>query len=138
MSSYPNRIRELRKSQKKSGVQVADFLGITPQFLYNIEKGSRTLSAEVASKLAEYFDVSVDYLLCRTENDKDDRQYPEWAASKDIRDFKTMLEEDEPVMFDGVPIADEDKEKIKRVMEAMFWDAKKKNKDTYGRKKTED
>ncbi|MBM0632315.1 hypothetical protein ACYCS5_29410 [Paenibacillus sp. SEL3] len=49
-----------------------------------------------------------------------------------------MLEEDRPVMFDGVPISDDDKEKIKRVMEAMFWDAKKKNKETYGRKKTED
>lgn len=48
-----------------------------------------------------------------------------------------MLEEDRPVMFDGVPISDDDKEKIKRVMEAMFWDAKKKNKET-GRKKTED
>ncbi|MBY7740095.1 helix-turn-helix domain-containing protein [Paenibacillus polymyxa] len=129
MASYPNRIREIRKSQKKSGVQVAEFLGITPQFLYNIEKGSRTLNTEVASKLAEYFDVTVDYLLGRTEAEKDDRQYPEWATSKDIRDFKTILEEDAPVMFDGVPISEDDKEKIKRVMEAMFWDAKKNKKD---------
>ncbi|AOK88565.1 helix-turn-helix domain-containing protein [Paenibacillus polymyxa] len=127
MSSYPNRIREIRKSKKKSGVQVAEFLGITPQFLYNIEKGSRTLNTEVASKLAEYFDVTVDYLLGRTE--ADDLQYPEWATSKDIRDFKTILEEDVPVMFDGVLISEDDKEKIKRVMEAMFWDAKKNKKD---------
>lgn len=138
MSNYPNRIRELRKIQKKSGVQVAEFLGITPQFLYNIEKGSRTLNTEIASKLAEYFNVTVDYLLGRAEENKDERQYPEWATQKDIRDFKTILEEDEPVMFDGVPISDDDKEKIKRVMEAMFWDAKKRNKETYGRKKTED
>ncbi|MNC17468.1 hypothetical protein D3C75_653490 [compost metagenome] len=46
-----------------------------------------------------------------------------------------MLEEEAPIMFDGVPISDEDREKIKRVMEAMFWDAKEKNKKTYGRKK---
>ncbi|QNR65058.1 helix-turn-helix transcriptional regulator [Paenibacillus peoriae] len=129
MSSYPNRIREIRKSKKKSGVQVAEFLGITPQFLYNIEKGSRTLNTDVASKLAEYFDVTVDYLLGRTEAEKDDLQYPEWATSKDIRDFKTILEEDVPVMFDGVLISEDDKEKIKRVMEAMFWDAKKNKKD---------
>lgn len=138
MSNYPNRIREIRKMQKKTGVQVAEFLGITPQFLYNIEKGDRTLNAEVASKLAEYFNVTVDYLLGRTEDSKHDHQYPEWATPKDIRDFKTILEEDQPVMFDGVPISDDDKEKIKRVMEAMFWDAKEKNKKTYGRKKTED
>lgn len=53
---------------------------------------------------------------------------PSWANKKDTRDFKKMLEEDAPVMFDGVPLDDEDKEKIMRVMEAIFWDAKKKNK----------
>lgn len=136
MSNYPNRIRKIRESQKKSGVAVAEFLGITPQYLYNLEKGSRTLNTEIASRLAEYFNVTVDYLLGLSEDE--DRQYPEWATQKDIRDFKTILEEDEPVMFDGVPISDDDKEKIKRVIEAMFWDAKERNKKTYGRKKTED
>lgn len=53
---------------------------------------------------------------------------PDWATSKDLRDFKKMLEEDAPVMFDGVPLEQEDKEKVLKVMEAIFWDAKKKNK----------
>jgi gluconate kinase len=39
-----------------------------------------------------------------------------------------MLEEDAPVMFDGVPLDEEDREKVLKVMEAIFWDAKKKNK----------
>lgn len=55
-----------------------------------------------------------------------------------MRDFKKMLEEDEPVMFDGVPMSTEDKEKVKRIMEALFWEAKEMNKKTYGRKKKED
>ncbi|MDT2246087.1 hypothetical protein P7H16_02360 [Paenibacillus larvae] len=33
-------------------------------------------------------------------------------------------------MFDGVPIDDENREKVKRVMEAIFWDAKKKKKES--------
>lgn len=137
MANYPNRIREVRKLKNKSGVEVADFLGITPQFLYNIEKGSRTLNTEIASQLAEYFNVTVDYLLGRTEDNSANSSHPDWATSKDKRDFKQMLEDDEPIMFDGVPVSDDDKEKIKRVMEAMFWDAKEKNKKTYGRKKTD-
>jgi hypothetical protein len=78
--------------------------------------------------------------LGTSDSDKftEEPQYPEWATPKDIRDFKTILEEDQPLMFDGVPISDDDKEKIKRVMEAMFRNAKKKNKEAYGRKKTED
>lgn len=53
---------------------------------------------------------------------------PTWATRKDVRDFKRMLEEDAPVMFDGVPLDEEDKKKVLKVMEAIFWDAKKKNK----------
>jgi len=53
---------------------------------------------------------------------------PSWATSKDKRDFKKMLEEDAPVMFDGVPLDEEDREKVLKVMEAIFWDAKKRNK----------
>lgn len=48
---------------------------------------------------------------------------------KDILDFKKILQDDVPVMFDGVLINDFDREKVLRVMEAMFWDAKEKNKN---------
>lgn len=81
--------------------------------------------------IADYFGKPLDYFM----GEQDDSA-PDWATSRDKRDLKRMLEDEEPVMFDGVPIADEDKEKIKRVMEAMFWDAREKNKKTYGRKKT--
>lgn len=133
-----NRIREIRQQKGISGPDLASQLDITPQYLYGFEKETRTLSAEMAGRIASIFQVSVDYLLGRTELNQDANQYPEWATPKDKRDFKTMLEEDGDVMFDGVPISDEDKEKIKRVMEAMFWDAKKENKKTYGRKKKEE
>ncbi|WP_160045697.1 helix-turn-helix domain-containing protein [Paenibacillus sp. USDA918EY] len=133
-----NRIREIRLKKGISGPELAEKLEITPQYLYGFEKETRTLSADMASKIASIFEVSVDYLLGRTDNHEDAHHVPEWANQKDKRDFKKMLEEDEPIMFDGVPVSDEDKEKIKRVIEAMFWDAKEKNKKTYGRKKTTD
>ena len=106
------------------------------------EQGISKPRADILNKLAEIFDVSTDYLLGLDDarrivhgSFEVDLNPPEWASSKDKRDFKKMLEEDEPVMFDGVPISDEDKEKIKRVIQAMFWDAKEKNKKNYGRKK---
>ncbi|MDK8193740.1 helix-turn-helix domain-containing protein [Paenibacillus sp. UMB7766-LJ446] len=84
--------------------------------------------------IANYFSKPVDYFTDQEE----DHDKPEWATTKDMRDFKKMLEEDEPIMFDGVPMSAEDKEKVKRVMEALFWEAKELNKKTYGRKKKED
>jgi len=73
-------------------------------------------------KLADFFEVSPDYLLGYNQS-----SVPTWATKKDVRDFRKMLEE-ETIMFDGMPLDDEDKEKILRVVEAVFWDAKKKNK----------
>ncbi|SFS61022.1 hypothetical protein [Paenibacillus sp. 453mf] len=75
-------------------------------------------------QLATFHKVSTDYLLLGHDNTEN--LIPDWATSRDKRDFKRMLEEDSEIMFDGVPISDDEKEKIIRVMEAMFWDAKKK------------
>lgn len=131
----PNRIRDIRKEKGISGPKLAEQLNITPTYLYELELEKKRLGSEMASNIADIFGVTVDYLLGRTEDNDRGPDAPDWATAKDKRDFKKMLEEDAPVMFDGVPIDDEDREKIKRVMEAMFWDAKEKNKKTYGRKK---
>lgn len=123
-----NQIRKLRKEQGLTGTKIASLLNITPTYFYEIERGKKRLSAEMASKLAEIFGVTVDVLLGLDSNVVDHTTPPKWATPKDKRDFKKMLEEDDEIMFDGTPIDEEDREKLKRVMEAIFWDAKKKNK----------
>ncbi|MNW59288.1 hypothetical protein D3C74_371980 [compost metagenome] len=55
---------------------------------------------------------------------------PEWATNKDKRDFRKMLEDDGELMFDGIPLNKEDKQRIKDVLTGLFWDAKKMNKRT--------
>lgn len=69
-----HRIKEVREQtrdasgRKLSGITIARQLGITPQYYYDIEKGERNLSAELASKIADILNVSVDYLLRKTDN----------------------------------------------------------------------
>jgi len=127
------RLTELREKKGLTQDQMAERLGIKRPRYNSWENSIAKPDIEFIDKLAELHQVSVDFLLGR-----DSTVLPDWATPKDKRDFKTMLEEDGDVMFDGVPISGEDKEKIKRVMEAMFWDAKKDNKKTYGRKKKEE
>lgn len=62
-----NRIRELRTRKKLSGAEVASSIDISTQYLYDIERSRRTLSAELASKLSDFFGVTTDYLLGKTE-----------------------------------------------------------------------
>ncbi|WP_238555848.1 hypothetical protein [Paenibacillus alvei] len=38
-------------------------------------------------------------------------------------------------MFDGVPIEDEDREKVMQVLEVLFWDAKKRSKEKFTNKR---
>lgn len=60
-----NRLKELRLSHngKKSGTEVAKYLEISPQYYYDVEKGERRLTTEIATKLSKYYDVSVDYIV---------------------------------------------------------------------------
>ncbi|MFS1511847.1 helix-turn-helix transcriptional regulator [Chengkuizengella sp. SCS-71B] len=63
-----SRIRKIRREKEMSGTNVAELIGISAQYYYDIEKGKRNLSAENATKLADIFGVSTDYLLGKIEN----------------------------------------------------------------------
>ncbi|AQT84136.1 HTH-type transcriptional regulator ImmR [Paenibacillus larvae subsp. larvae] len=66
-NKLPNRIRELRKRNNMSGAELSSKLRISTQYLYDIERGKRTLSADMASKLSEIFNTTTDYLLRKTD-----------------------------------------------------------------------
>ena len=60
------RIRDLREDNDLKQKDIADYL-ICDQSLYSkYERGERPLPLEFAEKLADYYGVSVDYLLGRT------------------------------------------------------------------------
>jgi transcriptional regulator with XRE-family HTH domain len=64
----PNRLRELRKANKKSGNKIAELLGITPQYYYDLETGRKRLNEDHIRQLADIFNVSIDYILGRSDN----------------------------------------------------------------------
>jgi transcriptional regulator with XRE-family HTH domain len=121
-----DKIEFMMKEHGISRYRLSKDTGIPYTTLTQILNG-RTENPQVKALqiIANYFGKPIDYFIEKTESNS---KIPEWATSKDKRDFKKMLEEDAPVMFDGVPLDEEDKEKIKRVIEAMFWDAKRQNK----------
>lgn len=63
-----NNLKRIRKARGKTAVEIADCLGISTQFYYNLENGSRTLTEDYLTKLSEYYDVTVDYLIGRTKH----------------------------------------------------------------------
>ena len=63
-----HRLRQLRKSKGYTQVRVQMDTGIEQALLSKYENGERIPPTETLVKLADYYNVSVDYLLCRTDN----------------------------------------------------------------------
>lgn len=59
-------IKELRTKYGKTQEDIAKYLEVAPQTIYKYEKGINQPDLNTLSKLAEYFNVSTDYLLGRT------------------------------------------------------------------------
>jgi len=57
------RIKELRQERKLSIRKLAAAVGLSDTTVMRAEKGERKLSTPQAIKIADYFGVSVDYLL---------------------------------------------------------------------------
>lgn len=72
-----NRIRELREARGKTVTQLADETGLSRPAISRQEKGSRKPSLDSLNILADYFNVSIDYLVGR-----------EWPTKK-----RTLLEQ---------------------------------------------
>ncbi len=58
-----NRLKELRQSKKKTQQELADMVGVTKRTYIYWEQGERQIKPEKAQMLADYFKVSVGYLL---------------------------------------------------------------------------
>ncbi len=58
-----NHIRELREDRDLKQRQVAEYLQCSQQVYSNYELGQRDIPTDILIKLAQFYDVSVDYLL---------------------------------------------------------------------------
>jgi len=65
MSIFADRLKECRKNMSKTQREVAIDLGITESGYQNYELGNREPNHETTVKIADYFGMSVDYLLGR-------------------------------------------------------------------------
>lgn len=60
-------IRNLREDSDKKQQEIADYLHIKQTTYSKYELGKINIPIEIFIKLAEYYEVSVDYLLGRTD-----------------------------------------------------------------------
>jgi transcriptional regulator with XRE-family HTH domain len=102
------RIQELAKKRDITLKELSLELGFSKNYLYSLKK--QAPSADKLSKIADYFGVSTDYLLGRS-NDKYDLS-PQEKIDIGIEAEKMMkgLNDEGSINFYGEPMSDEDKE----------------------------
>ena len=62
-----NRIHDLREDHDLTQQQVADAIGITQRKYSYVETGQQQPTADILIKLADLYDVSIDYILRQTQ-----------------------------------------------------------------------
>ena len=65
--SYQRRLRDLREDHDKTQQDIADILGTSQTMYARYERGANELPLRHLLTLAEYYGVSTDYLLGRSD-----------------------------------------------------------------------
>ena len=61
-------LRSIREDRDIRQKEIANYLNVSQNTYSQYETGVISLTAEVLIKLADYYDVSIDYLLDQTDN----------------------------------------------------------------------
>ncbi|MCL2202657.1 MAG: helix-turn-helix domain-containing protein [Defluviitaleaceae bacterium] len=68
MATFSERLKEIRKARGVTQKTAAQFLGITEQAYQKYEYAMREPDHETTISLAEFYQISIDYLMGRTED----------------------------------------------------------------------
>lgn len=100
---FNTRLQILRKSKRLTQDELASRLGVNRGTYANYERGHRQPDFETLVKIADYFDVTTDYLLGRNEK----------TSASEIKS---------PIPFDQIGITEEDFKKLSTYQqEVLEW-----------------
>ncbi|VMZ08378.1 phage transcriptional regulator, Cro/CI family [Streptococcus pneumoniae] len=111
MFSTLEKIKELAKKRGIPLTKLEESLGYSTNYFYTLK--TKTPNSERLQQIADYFNVSTDYLLSRTDN-------PAIAGDDTISgytsdDLRKMAENAKT--FDGKPLTEEDIDAIQNIIE---------------------
>lgn len=72
-NEFPKRLKKLREHQRRKQYVVSELCGLSRGTIRRYERGERYPGLKELISIADYFGVSVDYLIGRTDNPKINR-----------------------------------------------------------------
>jgi len=111
---FSQRLIDLRKSRNLTQSEMAKILDVARTTYSSYEQGRRMPDADIQNRIADYFDVTLDYLHGR-------KKTPQWATKEDLIQLDHELKTSAPMSYNGVELNDEDKVIIDELIEEYFW-----------------
>ena len=102
-----DRVKNLADKRGMSIADVEEKVGMGKNAIYKWKR--QNAATDKLELVADYFDVSIDYLLGRTEKSKE---------SDPAKDLDEIL--DKAMSFDGKPLTEIDKEAIRAFLQGRF------------------
>ena len=119
MFSTLEKIKELAQKQGISLQKVAEDLGYSINYLYTLKE--KTPKSDRLQEIADYFNVSTDYLLGRTDNPAiagDSKEYIWQGKTLNVEEMASNV-----MMFGGRELTDEKKKIIQSIIEGYLKEA---------------
>jgi transcriptional regulator with XRE-family HTH domain len=123
MNDFYDKLRDFRKEKGFTIREVAVRSGVSPSYISQLENGQRGIpSPEVLLKLSEGLHVSYAKLM---EEAGYLEPFPKEAPPTTETVELLKLLRDYPLTYDGQILSAEEKERLCRVLEALFWRSNK-------------
>lgn len=119
---FSDRLSELRRKSGRTQEEIAKLLGVAKTTYASYEQGKRMPDAEIQNKIADLFNVTLDYLHGRNDT-------PQWATKKDVMDLKEFLDGNAKFAYGGGSLTDEENEKLEIALTQIFWKRHKHGSD---------
>jgi transcriptional regulator with XRE-family HTH domain len=119
-----DRLKLLRTQKNMSQNELAHVLEINRTTIGKYELKNVNPSNEILLKMSKIFNVTPAYLLGFDEKEEQNTIQIEKKRPKDLQ---KILEQEE-FTLNGQMATQEDRERLLKMVEAMYWDAKEKNK----------
>lgn len=127
---FGEKIRELRRILGYTQKDLGEALGVSTRTIVSYENGkSYPKQRKVYNKMAELFEVPVNYLL--VENDEEvavDKEVPS-TETRSIQAQAQQLIDQASAMFAGGSLSEEDKDAVMRALQEAYWDARSEGKE---------
>lgn len=111
---FAYKLKELRQAKKITQNQLAKELNVSQQTIGSWEVSRAEPNTEMINRLADYFNVTTDYLLGRNDT-------PEWATDFETIELQELLRGNHSLAYNEGEVTEEDRKAIDNMITGYYW-----------------